>query len=124
MVKNRLAWMFWAVVMSIPPSVLAQEATALKAYDDCITRYVVRSPSHQAAIILQRACYYKFRYYPGDGAGVRPGAEYRKLAKIYKPAVCDCVFERMPVAPPNVPPPQILDACVRASQKPATPLGP
>jgi len=114
--KACLALVFWVVVASFPSSGFAEGAPALKAYDDCIARYANRPPSPQASIILQRACFYKYRYVKGDASGAEAGAEHRRLARIYTPAVCDCILAKMPGAPPDVPAPMVLDACVRASK--------
>jgi hypothetical protein len=106
---------------AVPPSGFGQVAAPAQPYDDCIVRYVDRSPSPQAALILQRACFYKYRY---AGSGVARSAEHRKLARIYTPAVCDCILEKMPGARADIPAPMILDACVKASQKPTGPVAP
>ena len=120
--KACLAWVFWAAAVVLPSSGFGDGASALKEYDDCIVRYTNRPPSPQAAVILQRACYYKYRYPKADAAGGGLSAEHRKFARIYTPAVCDCILERMPVAPPDIPAPMVLDACVKASKKPAKPV--
>lgn len=119
-----MAWACWAVMAVLPPSGFGEGAAAQKAYDDCIVRYGNRSPSPQAAVILQRACYYKYRYPKGDAAGAGGNAEHRKLARIYTPAVCDCVLEKMPADTAGVPAPVVLDACVKASKKPTRPIAP
>jgi hypothetical protein len=119
--RTCLAWVFWAVMAAVPPSGLGQETTPEKLYDDCIVRNASQPPSPQAALILQRACFYKYLYVRGDAAAK---TEHRKLARIYKPAVCDCILEKMPGARPDVPAPMILDACVKASKTPAKPVAP
>jgi hypothetical protein len=109
---------------SLPSSGFGGGAVELKEYDDCIVRYANQSPSPQAAVILQRACFYKYRYLKGNASDAGAGADHRKLARIYTPAVCDCVLARMPGAPPDVPAPRVLDACVSASKKPVQPVPP
>lgn len=124
MEKAGLALIFWAVTALLPSSGCGDGAAELKEYDDCIVRYASRSPSPQAAVILQRACFYKYRYLKSDAPDAGAGAEHRKLARIYTPAVCDCILARMPEAPPDIPAPKVLDACVRASKKPVQPVAP
>jgi hypothetical protein len=121
--KVCLVLIFWAAMASAPSGSFGEGAAALKAYDDCIVRYTHQPPSPQAAVILQRACYYKYRYVKSNAAA-GAGAEHRKLARIYTPAVCDCVLEKMPGVRPDVPAPLVLDACVKASKKPVKPIGP
>jgi hypothetical protein len=122
--KACLACVFWMVMVFLPSSGFGEGPAAEKAYDDCIVRYANRSPSPQAAIILQRACFYKNRYVKRNAGNAGESAEQRKLAKIYTPRVCDCVLEKLPGTPPDVPAPMVLDACVKASQKPTQPIGP
>jgi hypothetical protein len=122
--KACLAYFFGAVIAFLPTSGFGEETAAQKAYDDCIVRYADRSPSPQAAVILQRACFYKYRYARGDAAGVRESAEKRKLARIYTPSVCDCILAKMPGAQPGIPAPMVLDACIKASKTPAQPIAP
>ena len=120
--KACLAWVFGAVMVIAPSSGFGGGAAALKEYDDCIVRYANRAPSPQAVVILQRACFYKYRYAKSDATDAGGNAEHRKLARIYTPAVCDCILERMPGAPADVPAPMLLDACVKASKKPSKPI--
>lgn len=122
--KAWLVLVIWAVMASLPSSGFAEGAAAFEAYDDCIVRYTDRPPSPQAAVILQRACFFKYRYVKGDASAAGAGAEHRKLARIYTPAVCDCILEKMPGARPDVPAPMVLDACVKASSKPVKPISP
>jgi hypothetical protein len=122
--KVCLAWAFGAVMVFLPSSGFGEGAAAQKAYDDCIVGYASRAPSPQAAVILQRACFFKHRYGKGEATGAGGGAEYRKLAKLYTPPVCDCILEKMPGTPPGVPAPTVLDACVKASKTPAQPVAP
>ncbi|MGE5257558.1 MAG: hypothetical protein ACM3KE_12850 [Hyphomicrobiales bacterium] len=122
--KACLAWVFGAVMAFLPSSGFGEEAAAQKAYDDCIVRYADRSTSPQAAVILQRACFFKYRYARDAASGIREGAEQRKLARIYTPSVCDCILEKMPAAQPGVSAPMVLDACVKASKTPAQPVAP
>jgi hypothetical protein len=108
--------------MCLPAIASGQSVPAERLYDDCIVRYAAKAPSPQAATILQRACFFKHLY--GRDYVTRYGldAEYRKLARIYTPAVCDCIFKNMPAAPLNVPAARVLDGCVEASKKPSGPI--
>lgn len=110
------------LLVSFPSMASGQSVPAERLYDDCIVRYAAKAPSPQAATILQRACF--FKYLHGRGYVTRYGldAEYRKLARIYTPAVCDCIFEKMPGAPPNAPATEVLDVCVKAAKKPSNPI--
>jgi len=119
-----LTWILGAVMVFLPSGGFGEGTAVQKAYDDCIAGYANRAPSPQAAIILQRACFYKYRYRMGEAAGAGGSAEYRKLAKIYTPPVCDCILEKMPGTPPSVPAPTVLDACIKASKTPARPMAP
>ncbi len=103
-----------------PPAAAAESpAAAQRAYEACIVRYGSNPPSPQAAVILQRACFYKHAYgkslLPPEGAA----GEHRRLSRIYTPEVCDCVFEKLPAASAATPAPAVLDRCVKsAAQKP------
>jgi len=109
------------ILLSFPAMVAGQSIPAGKPYNDCIVRYAGQAPSPQAASILQRACFYKYRYAKGDAANRGVDTQHRKLAKVYTPAVCDCIFTKMPEAHPDVPATQILDDCVKNSKKPSEP---
>src|SRR5512137_361015 len=105
--------------MSFPLWASGQSVPAVKTYDDCITRYAGQATSPQAAVILQRACFYSYRYGKDYVANFGTTPEHKKLAKIYTPAVCDCIFDKMPGAPPHLPATRVLDDCVKASRKPS-----
>lgn len=122
--KACLAWVFGTMIVFLPSSGFGEGAAAQQAYDDCIVRHANRSPSPQASVILQRACFYKYRYVKDEAGGAGGKAQHRKLAKIYTPPVCDCILEKMPEAPPGLPAPMVLDACVKASKTPPQPIAP
>jgi len=109
------------ILLSFPAMVAGQSIPAAKLYNDCIVRYAGQAASPQAVSILQRACFYKYRYGKGDVAYMGVDTQHRKLAKVYTPAVCDCIFNKMPEAHPDVPATQILDDCVKNSKKPSEP---
>ena len=114
------AWLIpavWFWIMTVPSTVYSESAFSQKDYDDCIVRHASRGPSPQAAVILQRACFYKYRFGKEDIDLAGVSAEQKKLSKIYTPEVCDCVFEKMPRSDPNVPAQTILKHCVENSQK-------
>jgi hypothetical protein len=106
----------------LPSPASGQSAPVVRSYDDCITRYAAKAPSPPAAVILQRACFYRFRYDKEYIAHFGAEPEHKKQAKLYTPAVCDCLFERLPGASPHLPAPEVLEGCVKASQKPAEPI--
>jgi hypothetical protein len=106
----------------LPSMSSGQSIPVVKTYDDCITLYAAKSPSPQAAIILQRACFYNYRYGKNYITSFGTESEYKKLAKTYTPAVCDCIFEKMPTAPPHLPATRVLEDCVKASRKPTEPI--
>jgi hypothetical protein len=106
----------------LPSMSSGQSIPVVKTYDDCITLYAAKSPSPQAAVILQRACFYNYRYGKNYITSFGTGSEYKKLAKIYTPAVCDCIFEKMPTAPPHLPATRVLEDCVKASRKQTEPI--
>jgi hypothetical protein len=116
----RTTWILpaiWFWLMTVGPAVSGAGAFSQKDYDDCIVRHASRGPSPQAALILQRACFYKYRF-GKEGIGLAGvSAEQRKLSKIYTPEVCDCVFEKMFESSPQVPAKTILKHCVESSQK-------
>ena len=109
------------IFLSFPAMVAGQSFPTAKPYNDCIVRYAGQAPSPQAAAILQRACFYKYRYGKGDVADSGVDTQHRKLAKNYTPAVCDCLFTKMPEAHPGVPATQVLDDCITNSKKPSEP---
>lgn len=113
---------FGIILAALPILASGQSIPVVKTYDDCITLNAAKAPSPQAAIILQRACFYKYRYDKNYVAGFGAEAEYKKLAKIYTPAVCDCIFDKMPGAPPHLPAARVLDGCVEASKKKGEPI--
>jgi len=106
----------------LPSMSSGQSIPVVKTYDDCITLYAAKPPSPQAAIILQRACFYNYRYGKNYITSFGTESEYKKLAKIYTPAVCDCIFEKMPTAPPHLPATRVLEDCVKASRKQTEPI--
>jgi hypothetical protein len=108
------------IFLSFPAMVAGQSIPTAKPYN-CIVRYAGQAPSPQAAAILQRACFYKYRYGKGDVADLGVDTQHRKLAKIYTPAVCDCLFTNMPEAHPGVSATQVLDDCITNSKKPSEP---
>lgn len=112
-----------AVALSAAIAAAAENAAAAqRAYEACIGRHTTNPPSPQAAVILQRACFYKHAYgrsyFPPEAAA----GEHRRLSRIYTPEVCDCVLEAIPKASPTTPAPAVLERCVR-SAKNATPSG-
>ncbi|HSM90098.1 MAG TPA: hypothetical protein VLT56_08740 [Desulfobacterales bacterium] len=112
------------IVLSLawfPSTASGQSAPVVNTYDGCITRHAAKAPSTQAAVILQRACFYKYRYGKDRVANFGTEPEHKKLAKIYTPAVCDCIFDKMPGAPSHLPATRVLDDCVTASRKPREP---
>jgi hypothetical protein len=106
----------------LPSMSSGQSIPVVKTYDDCITLYAAKPPSPQAAVILQRACFYNYRYGKNYITSFGTESEYKKLAKIYTPAVCDCIFEKMPTAPPHLPATRVLEDCVKASRKQTEPI--
>lgn len=104
-----------------PSTTSGQSTPVVNTYDDCITLHAAKAPSPQAAVILQRACFYKYRYGKDYVANFGTEPEHKKLAKIYTPAVCDCIFDKMPGAPSHLPATRVLDDCVTASRKPREP---
>jgi hypothetical protein len=113
MIVSILAW--------FPSTSYGQSAPVVNTYDDCITLHAAKAPSTQAGIIMQRACFYKYRYGKDYVANFGTEPEHKKLAKIYTPAVCDCIFAKMPGAPSHLPATRVLDDCVTASRKPREP---
>jgi hypothetical protein len=105
------------ILLLIPAMVAGQSIPAAKLYSDCIVRYAGQAASPQAASILQRACFYKYRYGKDDFAIFGADSDYKKLAKVYTPAVCDCIFEKMTNVDPAVPATKILDECIKNSKK-------
>jgi hypothetical protein len=124
--KGWLTVVLWVLVVSVPTTVFGADVLNRKEkeYADCIERFAPLSPSPQAAAILQRACFYKYRFgrYTIDPNGV--SAEHRKLSKIYTPEVCDCVFDKIPQSNPNVPAPAILKYCIENPRKNPEPAAP
>ncbi len=108
-------------VLAAPAAVPGQSASPAQGFDDCIRRYAAQAPSPQAAVVLQRACFYKHRYAQGAMSPDEPGAEHRKLSKIYTPEVCDCIFDKMPRLNPNLPATSVLEECVKNAATPAEP---
>ena len=113
---------FGLMLVGFALSASGQSSPPVKAYDDCITFYAAKAPSPQAAVILQRACFYRFRYGKDYVANFGAEPEHVKLAKIYTPAVCDCLFDKLPGASPHLSAPRVLDGCVNATRKPADPI--
>jgi hypothetical protein len=109
------------ILVSIPLLAFGQSAPVVNTYDDCITLHAAKAPSTQAGVIMQRACFYKYRYGKNYVANFGAEPEHKKLAKIYTPAVCDCIFDKMPGAPSHLPATRVLDDCVTASRKPREP---
>lgn len=109
------------LVLAAPAAVSGQSVSPAQGFDDCIRRYAAQAPSPQAAVVLQRACFYKHRYGQGYMSPDKPGAEHRKLSKIYTPEVCGCIFEKMPGLNPNLPATSLLEECVKNAAKPAEP---
>jgi len=121
--REQAAWVAIGLILMCLPSIASGQSTAVaRTYDDCIVLYADRAPSPQAAVILQRACFYKYRY--GKDYVTRFGnePEHRKLAKIYTPAVCDCILEKLPGASPDLPAARVLDGCVKAPKKQSEPI--
>jgi hypothetical protein len=110
-----------ALVLAAPLAASAQSVSPQRAYEECIVRRASDPPSPQAAVILQRACFYKFLYAKGYGAAPETAAELRKLSRTYTPEVCDCLFEKIPSMHPDVPAPAVLDYCVKNPKKPPQP---
>lgn len=113
----------WILILAAPLAASGQNAGNQKEFEDCIVRYGSRAPSPQAAVILQRACFYKYRYGKGYLTTQESAAAHKKLSKIYTPEVCDCVFDKMPATHPDVPAPAVLDYCVKNPKKPVKPEG-
>ena len=107
--------------VAVPLAASGQSASTQQAYEDCIIRHASQPPSPQASVILQRACFYKFRYGKDYLPTKETAAEHRKLSKVYTPEVCDCLFEKMPSMNPGIPAPAVLDYCVKNPKKPDTP---
>jgi len=121
--NHRAALLAFGLILVVLPSLASgQSIPVVKTYDDCITLYAAKSPSPQAAVILQRACFYNYRYGKNYITSFGTESEYKKLAKIYTPAVCDCIFEKMPTAPPHLPATRVLEDCVKASRKQTEPI--
>jgi hypothetical protein len=121
--NHRAVLLAVGLVLGLWPSLASgQSSPAVKSYDECITLYAAKATSPQAAVILQRACFYRFRYGKDYVANFGVEPEHKKLAKIYTPAVCDCLFDKLPGASPHLPAPRVLDGCVKASQKQADPI--
>jgi hypothetical protein len=113
-----------AIVLSLawfPSTTSGQSTPVVNTYDDCITLHAAKAPSTQAGVIVQRACFYKYRYGKDYVANFGTEPEHKKLARIYTPAVCDCIFDKMPGASPHLPATRVLDDCVTASRKPREP---
>jgi hypothetical protein len=105
------------ILLACPAIASSQGAPAVKTYGDCIVYYAGQALSPQAAVIMQRACFYNYRYGKDYITSFGNPPEHRKLAKIYTPAVCECIFENMPGASPSLPATRILDGCVKSSGK-------
>lgn len=108
-------------VLAAASPVSGQPAAAGAGFDDCILRWASRAPSPQAAVILQRACFYKHLYGKGYMRAEGLGAEHRRMSRTYTPGVCDCIFEKMPHIAPGVPAASVLDYCVKNPAAPAAP---
>jgi hypothetical protein len=119
LIRGLLTLLLWVLIVSDPTTVFGSDILKQKEkeYSDCIVRFAPLSPSPQATAILQRACFYKYRFsrYKIDSNGI--SAEHRKLSKIYTPEVCDCVFDKIPGSNPNVPAPAILKYCIENPRK-------
>lgn len=113
---------FGFILGALPSLASGQSLPVVKTYEDCITLHAARAPSPQAAIILQRACFYNYLYGKDYVVNFGTEPEHKKRAKIYTPAVCDCIFDKMPGAPPHLPAARVLDDCVKASRKPREPV--
>ena len=107
--------------VAVPLAASGQSVSSQKAFEDCIIRHASQPPSPQASVILQRACFYKFRYGKDYLPTKETAAEHRKLSKVYTPDVCDCLFEKMPSVNPGIPAPAVLDYCVKNPKTPDTP---
>ena len=107
--------------VAVPLAASGQSVSTQQAYEDCIIRHASQPPSPQASVILQRACFYKFRYGKDYLPTKETAAEHRKLSKVYTAEVCDCLFENMPSMNPGIPAPAVLDYCVKNPKKPETP---
>jgi len=107
----------WFWIVGGTPAAFGGGLYSQKDYEDCIVRHAGRASSPQAAVILQRACFYKYRFGKDDTDFAGVSAEQKMLSRIYIPPVCDCLFEKMPAADPNVSGRTILKHCVERSQK-------
>jgi hypothetical protein len=107
------------LIVSVPLAAAAGDGLSpQKAFEDCIVRHASQPPSPQAAVILQRACFYKFLYGKNYLTTEEAAAEHRKLSKVYTSEVCDCLFEKMPSINPGIPATAVLDSCVKSTKKP------
>jgi len=106
---------------AVPLAASGESVSPQKAFEDCIIRHASQPPSPQASVILQRACFYRFRYGKDYLTTKEAAAEHRKLSKVYTAEVCDCLFEKMPSMNPGIPAPAVLDYCVKNPKKPEKP---